>query len=271
MPELSIIVASYKHPEMVRLCLNSIPIGVGPGLSYEVIVADSATESSTRDMLAKDFPRAAFFSFDENVGFQRIVRAGLEHATGKYILILNYDIVVPDKAIARLLTYLESHPDIGMVGPRLLNFNGSVQPSCFRFYKPMTILYRRTPLGKLPWAKRHLDWFLMKEYAHDRPKEVDWLMGSAMLVTREAYEKVGPMDSRFFMYMEDVDWCRRFWEAGYKVVYCPETTFYHYHGKGSAKGGFFGSLLFNRLTWYHISSALKYFRKYLGKPLPEHE
>ena len=84
-------------------------------------------------------------------------------------------------------------------------------------------------------------------------------------------EKVGPMDQNFFMYMEDVDWCRRFWENDYAVTYVPDATVYHYYGKGSAKGGFFGSLLFNRLTWAHLRSAFIYFRKYWGRPLPHKE
>lgn len=92
-----------------------------------------------------------------------------------------------------------------------------------------------------------------------------------MLVPRVAARQIGPMDERFFMYMEDVDWCRRFWGQGLKVVYFPEALVYHYHGKGSAKGGFLGSLLYNRLTWYHIESALKYFWKYRGKALPHVE
>ena len=88
-----------------------------------------------------------------------------------------------------------------------------------------------------------------------------------MFVEREAALAVGPMDDRFFMYMEDVDWCRRFWEQGFRVVYDPEAVAYHYHAKGSARGGILG-LFFNRLTWWHIASAYRYFMKYLGKPAP---
>lgn len=269
-PELSIVVASYKHPEMLRLCLRSLHDTVRD-IPYEIVVADSATEADTGDMMAREFPDIPFFPFRENVGFQRLVRAGLEHVRGRYVLIMNHDIVATDGAVGKLLSFLRTHSDIGMVGPRLLNFNGAPQASCFRFYRPSTILYRRTALGKLPWAKRHLDWFLMNDYDHRRPKDVDWLMGSVLMIRREAYEKVGPMDSRFFMYMEDVDWCRRFWENGYRVVYYPDASFYHYHGKGSARGGFWFSVFFNRLTWNHIASGYKYFRKYAGKPVPRHD
>jgi GT2 family glycosyltransferase len=170
-----------------------------------------------------------------------------------------------------MLAYIKAHPDIGILSPKQMNFNGTLQQSCFRFYRPWTVLYRRTWLGKLPFGRRHLNWFMMKDYDHREPRVVDWVMGSAMLVPRTAAMRVGPMDNRFFMYMEDVDWCRRFWEHRLKVVYYPEATVYHYHGKGSAKGGFLGSLLSNRLTWYHIESALKYFLKYQGKPRPKTE
>ncbi len=265
--ELSIIVTSYKNPELLRLCLDSIKKNTSD-IDYELIVTDSATEEDTDLMMREDFPRDKFFPFEKNVGFQELVKKGIEESTGKYLLILNGDILVKEKSIEILLSYLKNNQDVGMVGPKLLSFNGEFQDSCFRFYKPITIVYRRTFLGKFGFAKKHLDRFLMKDYDHNDPKEVDWLMGSAMMMPRRAIDKVGTMDSNFFMYMEDVDWCRRFWENGFKVVYNPESVMLHYHGKGSGKKGMFYSVFFNRLTWIHISSALKYFKKYLGKPNP---
>jgi GT2 family glycosyltransferase len=95
-------------------------------------------------------------------------------------------------------------------------------------------------------------------------------MGSAMMISRKALNDVGLMDSRYFMYFEDVDWCRRFWENGFKVVYYTIVSMHHYHGKGSAKGGVVNSLLSSRLTWIHILSGIKYFKKFMGKPLPVH-
>jgi GT2 family glycosyltransferase len=165
---------------------------------------------------------------------------------------------------------MKENISVGMLGPKLLNFNGTLQDSCFRFYRPITIIYRRTFLGHFAFAKRHLDSFLMKDYNHMDIKEVDWLMGSAMMISRKALNDVGLMDSRYFMYFEDVDWCRRFWENGFKVVYYPIVSMHHYHGKGSAKGGVVNSLLSSRLTWIHILSGIKYFKKFMGKPLPVH-
>lgn len=268
-PKLTIAINSYRNPELLRLCLESV-FRFASSRDVEVIVVDSATEEPTR-LVMKDFPDVGFFPNDRNVGFPVLLNQSLQHAKGEFLFLINHDIILTENAVSELLRFMESDSKIGILGPRQINFNGSEQVSCFRFYRPWTIVYRRTVLGRLPMGKRHLEWFLMNDYDRKAPRSVDWVMGSAMFVRRAAVEAVGPMDTRFFLYMEDVDWCRRFWTAGWKVLHVPSVSVYHYHGKGSARGGFLGSLLLNRLTWYHISSAAKYFLKYLGKPLPRHE
>lgn len=267
--ELSIIINSYKNPELLRLCIESIKKNV-QGVNYELIVADSETSEETEMMMREDYPEISFFSFKKNVGLQALLQKGIEQSHGDYLFLINGDLIITPESVAKLLNFIKNDAKIGMVGPKLLNFNGSLQYSCFRFYRPLTIIYRRTFFGRLSLAKKHLDWFLMKDYDHKVPKEVDWLMGSALMISRQAIEKVGLMDSRFFLYMEDVDWCRRFWNMGFKVVYYPDAVMHHYHGKGSQQGGFIQSLLFNKLTWIHIFSALKYFIKYWGEPVPKH-
>lgn len=268
--ELSIIVASYKNPDLTRVCIDSIRRNVALA-DYEIIVVDGATEEEMELMMREDFPEIKFFSFKENVGFQQLVKKGIEASAGEYLLILNGDIIVKKDSVEKMLALAKAEPEVGIIGPQLLNFNETLQYSCFRFYSPLTILYRRTPLGRFSFAKKHLDNFLMKDFDHKTQKEVDWLMGSALLTSRRAIEKVGLMDPRFEMYMEDTDWCRRFWENGYKVVYLPAALMYHYHGRGSAGKSIVKLLLSNRLTRLHIASAVKYFLKYLGKPLPQHK
>jgi GT2 family glycosyltransferase len=267
--ELSIIISSYKNPELTKVCIDSIRRNCSLE-SYEIIVADSETEEKTSMIMREDYPEIIFFPFEKNVGFQELVKKGIGSSKGEYILILNADIIVKKGSIEKLLEFIKNNQNVGIAGPQLINFNGTLQFSCFKFYTPLTILYRRTFLGRLSFAKKHLDNFLMKDFDHKSLKEVDWMMGSALITSRKAIEKVGPMDSRFRMYMEDTDWCRRFWENGYKVVYFPEPQMYHYHGRGSAGRSVIKSLVSNRLTWLHIGSAIKYFIKYYGKPLPPH-
>jgi len=236
-----------------------------------VLVVDSATEEDTEMMLREEFPEVRFFPNRRNVGFGRLINTSLEECHGEYLFLINADIIIRRETIETLLSFARTHPEVGLIGPKQLNFNGSLQATCLRFYRPLTILFRRTWLKHLPIGRRHLAWFTMEDFDHQSVREVDWIMGSALFVSRGAAMAVGPMDSRFFMYMEDVDWCRRFWEVGHRVVYVPTAEVYHYHAKGSAKGGFFRSLFMNRLTWYHIQSALRYFLKYSGKPIPHHQ
>jgi N-acetylglucosaminyl-diphospho-decaprenol L-rhamnosyltransferase len=268
--ELSIIITRYKNPEMLRVCIDSIRKHLFLK-DWEMIVSDSETDEETEMMMREEYPDVQFIPSQKNIGFEGTVKKGYEKCRGKYILILNHDIIVKKNSIEKILDYIKNHPEVGICGPKLLNFNDSLQLSCFKYYTPLTILYRRTFLGRMNFAKKHLDEFLMKNFDHKSICEVDWLMGSAMITTRSAIEKVGLMDSRFKLYFEDVDWCRRFWEKGFKVVYFPFSEMYHYHGRGSAGKNTVKTLFSNRLVWIHISSAIKYFIKYAGRPLPKHK
>lgn len=270
-PELSIIITSYKNPAVLRLCLDSLKKNVLCE-NYEILVVDSATEENTEIMMREEFPQIRFWGHPQNLGFAKLVNIGLKNAHGAYILILNADIVIERRSADMLLEYLKKNPSLGLVGPKLLNFDGKTQPSCFRFYTPLIILYRRTALGRLKFARKKIDQFLYKDKDLEKPQEVDWLMGSAMMASKKNIEKVGPMEENFgFMYFEDVDWCRRFWEKGLKVVYNPFAKMYHYHGKGSASPNSLRAIFFNKLTREHIKSGLKYFWKYAGKPNPHQE
>jgi GT2 family glycosyltransferase len=265
--DLSIIVTSYKNPSVLKLCLESLKKNIF-NLDYEIHVMDSAAEEDTEMMMREDFPEVNYHPFIENVGFGYLVNQGMKRLNGQYVLILNADIIVEKKAVNLLLEHLQRNPEIGLIGPKLLNFDGHLQYSCFRFYTPLIILLRRTFLVKVRFAKKGVDDFLYKRLDHDKIIEPDWIMGSAMMASQSAIKKTGPIAENFFMYFEDVDWCRRFWEKGLKVVYLPYARMFHYHGKGSASQNVFGAVLFNRLTRNHISSAIKYFWKYLGKPNP---
>lgn len=260
---LSIIINHYKSRELLRLCLKSIQENVGG--EFEVIVRDSEAEEETREMMREEFPGVRYLPEQENVGFARSVNRGMEEARGDYLLNLNADIVVPSRGrVEKLVEYMAAHKDVGMLGPKLLSINDETQRSAFRFYKPLTLLYRRTLLGSLPWGRRDLDRFLMRDVDIEKsaPMPVDWIMGSAMLTTRTALDRVGGLDDRFFMYMEDVDWCRRFWEAGYQVVYHPGFSLIHYHKQASrGRRGLF-DIFTNRYTRIHVLSAVKFFWKH---------
>ena len=246
---------------MLRLCLKSIKNSL-KGTDYEIIVVDSATTERSQDLILEEFPEVKLIPFKENTGYSKGVNAAIKKADGEYIFIVNPDVVVFDDSINKMIEVLKKDKSIGMIGPSLLNFNDTPQPSCFRFYTPLTVACRRTFIGNLPYFRKEVSRFLMADKDLSRPQEVNWIMGSAMLTTKEAIEKVGLMDEKFFLYFEDVDWCKRFWDNGLKVVYYPEARMYHYHQRKSNKGLGLLDLFLRRESRWHLTSGMKYFMKH---------
>jgi GT2 family glycosyltransferase len=277
--KISIIINHHQTLEVLQLCLKSLLKNLPENIESEIIVTDSETCEETEEIMREFFPQIIFLTAEKNIGFGKSVNRALKKTQGEYILIINADIVIDKKeTIEKMIGYLKNNPEVGIIGPKLLNINNTRQVSCFRFYTPAVIACRRTFLGKTKWGKKVLSHFLMddvfdsvearlqqnslKSNFNNSPISVDWLMGSALLVKREAVKKVGYFDERFFMYLEDTDWCRRFWEAGYKVVYFPQARMYHYHIQSSKKKGGILDLFFSKYTRIHLLSAIKYFLKW---------
>lgn len=264
--KLSIIIVNYNTGLLTNACIKEI-LNQDLPFNYEIIVVDNASKDDSVELLRSDFPEINVISSSKNLGLAGGVNIGLEKATGQYRLVLNPDIVVLNKAITNLVKYMDQNKEVGMAGGKLLSPNGKLQYSCYRFYRPITIFYRRTRLGNTTKGKEMVNRFLMKDYDHKTAKDVDWLMGACLILRAKALENVGGMDERFFLYFEDVDWCRRFWEKDWKVVYVPDAKFSHYHQRSSESGGLWG-LISNRIAREHVKSAMKYFWKYRGKPWP---
>jgi len=260
---LSVIIVNFRNPPLLRLSLQTLERALGRTESLEVIVVDSASTIETQNVVRHDcadlFERLILVPFTSNTGYTRGVNEGLRRATGDFLLILNPDIVVLPGAVQGMMEYLRDHPRIGLVGPGLLNFDDTRQESCFRFYTPLVMLARRIPL---PFTRRAVQRFLMREDDLSGPASVDWVMGSSLMTTRSAMEQVGLMDERFFLYLSEVDWAMRFWENGFTVAYVPTVRMYHYHQRQSK--GRFGILdiLFRQETRWHLRDALAYFRKH---------
>jgi GT2 family glycosyltransferase len=267
--KLSIIIVNYNTGPLTAACIESILRQTLP-FSVEIIVIDNASRDESVSHLKSDFPEITVLANDRNVGLAAGVNKGLSVARGTYYLILNPDIIVLPGALEKLVSWLEAGPRVGMAGGQLISPNGEIQDSCYRFYTPLTVIYRRTWLGKTRRGRKDVARLLMKDFDHRAVREVDWLMGACLLVRAKAVREVGGMDERFFLYFEDVDWCRRFWEAGWRISYVPEAQFSHYHQRSSEQRGLV-HLLSNWILREHIKSAIKYFWKHRGKPLPRQE
>ena len=257
----SVIIINYKTPPLLRLCLSSLKRVLSANFKHEILVVDITSTPETRNVV-KEFSGVKIVAFQDNIGYTKGVNEGIKASSGGYVLILNPDVIPTARSIEDLTSYMATNTDTGLAGPRLLNFDGSTQSSCFRYYTPLTILCRRSPLGRTPFGKKVLAKFMMTDKNLNEPAETEWLMGSAVMVSRKAADKVGLLDEKFFLYMSDVDWARRFWENGFKVAYYPHSEMYHYHKRESK--GHFGlfDIFMNKQSRLHITDALRYFRKY---------
>lgn len=265
--ELSVVILNYKTRGLLKQCLKGLLAYPLP-FATEVLVVDNASHDGTAEMIRAEFPGVTCIENPRNLGFAGGMNVGLRAARGNYSLILNPDIAVLGNAVERMHRFLERHQDVGMCAPRLLNPDGTVQSSCRQFPTPSVIMFRRSPLGSLPFAKAPLRRFLMLDWDHASNSPVDWALGACLLVRRSAMESVGLFDERFFLYFEDVDWCRRFWERKLPVYYLgADAELVHFHQRQSAaSAGMAG--LFSYPTRRHIESGMKYFMKYAGVPLP---
>ena len=182
-------------------------------------------------------------------------------------MVLNPDITAMPGSIETMIGFLKKNEKVGMVGPKLINPDGTVQYSSYKFPPWYMPIYRRTILGKMPWAKKDVAKYLMTEWDHNSNKAVEWLLGACMMIKKDALDRVGLMDERFFLYFSDIDWCRRFWQTNYAVYYISNAEMVHYHQRDSAEVPGIRSV-FNKTTRIHISDAIKYFAKYFGAKKP---
>lgn len=265
--ELSIILLNYRQCGLVKQCLRGI-MQAKIDLPYEVIVVDNDSRDGCASLIRSQFPDVTLIEAPANLGFSGGNNLGINHAKGRFVLVLNDDVAITPGSIPQLVKFLQQHPNVGMVGPRLVYPNGQLQYSCRRFPTPLMPLYRRIPLGGLPAARRALAHYLMLDVDHRRDGPVDWLFGACLLIRRETLAQVGLLDGRFFLYFEDLDLCRRCWAAGWQVWYLPSVELVHYHAQSSAEGSLVTAVT-NPSVRHHLASWVRYLRKYHGQALPE--
>jgi GT2 family glycosyltransferase len=261
--DISIVIVNYKSRDLTLNCLRSIKAADWSSLDYEIIVIDNYSADLSSDDLGP-FSEIKYIMNGRNLGYGAASNQGVREARGKYIVIMNPDIVVARDTFIKLFDFMENNSYIGLVGPRQFNPDGTVQNTCFRWPRLLTPLYRRTPLGKTKLAQEDLDRFLYKDYNNDRPKEVDWLLGSFLFCRAQALRQVGAFDQRFFLYFEDTDLCKSLWQAGWRVVHNPGTWVIHNHQRQSARTPWY-KFFIDKASWHHLASWAKYLRKWKGK------
>ena len=250
-----VVIVSYNTRDLLLDCIAHATRQVLDGVTQEIVVVDNASRDGSVEAVRERFPRVRVIANDRNAGFAAANNEAIRNSDGDYVLLLNSDALLAGNAVEALVRFMERNRDVGLAGCRLLNPDGSLQQSCFRYATLWrTIgdaLLLTNALQFLPWIDDYRRW------PHDRVRPVSSLSGACMIARREAIAQVGLLDERFFMYAEDNDWCRRFRRAGWKVVFTPDTHAVPLGG-GSQSGHNARSLALAE------ESHSRYMRKYYG-------
>jgi len=269
--DFSVIVVSWNTRELLRQCLQSIVDEPGieivaagaqssgaARLAAEMIVVDNASDDGSGQMVQADFPQARLIANRHNAGFAAANNQAIAQARGRVLLLLNPDAYLLPGALAGLARFLRDHPEAAAAGPNVLNPDGSWQAAAFRFATLwdlfcealfLSVLWPRSPL----FARKELGGF-----DRDAVREVDWVQGCALAVRRDVWDAVGPFDEGYWMYVEELDWCRRAKNMGYRIFFTPDAQVVHYGKRSVAKAR--ASVL-----PLGFRSHFRYYRKFDGR------
>lgn len=261
--QLSIIIVTYNSARHLRPCLESVERHLG-GIEYEVCVVDNASDDDTGAIAARQGGRTRLIANGRNLGFSAAVNVGLAHTSGRYVMWLNPDTEFVGGDFGALLSYMDAERGVGVLGPQILNADGSVQLSCRSFPSYSTAIFNRySLLTRLFPANRYSRRYLHTDWDHQAVREVDWVSGACLLHPRALIDDIGPLDERFFMYMEDIDFCLRASRAGWKVHYHPAARVLH-HIAGSSR-----LVPFSMIVELHKSIWHYYAKHYRRNPLKD--
>lgn len=233
-PKVSIVIVNWKTPELLAILLDSIAREDTGHESFELLIVDNNSGDGSVEMLKTRFPYVKLTENSDNVGFSRACNQVIPTARGQYVLLLNPDCEVTKNAVSIMADYLDANPDCGAVGPKVLNTDGTLQLACRRSFPSVKAsFFRLTYLSKLFPRSRYFSEYNLTHANPDEQLEVDALSGSCMMVRKDVIDRIGLLDEDIFMFGEDIDWCWRIKELGYRVVYIPESVVYHVHGASS--------------------------------------
>jgi GT2 family glycosyltransferase len=230
---VSVVIVSWNAREYLEQCLTSLSVEVCR-YPMEIIVVDNASTDGSPECVESRFPHVRVVRNATNLGFAKANNIGISHSRGRYLCFINSDVKVLKDCVTHLVDYCEQQSDVGMVGPRLFGGDGELQRSCRGAPTLWNMFCRTLALDTLFPKMKVFAGYSLAYWPHEVVRPVDILSGCFWLVRKEALARVGLLDESFFMYGEDMDWCKRFWAAGWKVVFVPTAEAIHYGGASSA-------------------------------------
>jgi GT2 family glycosyltransferase len=246
MADVSVVVVTYDALPWLERCLDSVA-------EYETIVVDNGSTDGTVELVRERYPHVKLIE-QSNVGLAAGWSRGIESVAGRFVMLLNADAWIVGNAAEQLAAFADEHPQAAMVGPKMLNTDGSLQRSVRGFPTLWRLATEYFFLRKLAPTSHALNAFYAGDFDHDETREVEWVMGACLFVRRDAIDAVGPPDSAFFLFSEETDWCYRFRQAGWSVVFYPDAQIVHV--SGASHGG--------RFFKENVRGHLRFFAKHYG-------
>jgi hypothetical protein len=259
--DVSIIIVSYNTARLLEECITSI--NSQTSIEFEIIVVDNNSTDNTIEMLNTKHSDVICIENKVNRGFARANNQGFSRATGKYFFMLNPDTLVLDKSIDKLISFMEANPDIGICGPRNEDCNGNLQYSCDHFPSFWNSLWSYSNLTNYFPNVSRFRRNLMKYWDYSEQRDVERIMGCALMIRSDLFRHLGGLDDNYFMYFEETDLCYQANRAGYRTVYFPESRIIHYGGE-SSKSQKEEKVINTTITSYHYESQYYFYRKNYG-------
>lgn len=256
MVDLSICIVNWNTETQLRECLQSIYAGT-EAISFEIFVIDNASSDGSVEMVRALFPEVILLANQRNRGFAAANNQAIRLAAGRYVILLNPDTVIHRGALETMVQFMDGRPEAGVIGCKLLNADGSVQHSIRRFPTFSVALHDSTILGRLSLFRERVSDFKMKDFTFDSVTEVDATCGAALLVRKDLLGEVGPLDEGYFIFIEEMDLCRRIRARGHKIYFVPDAVITHLGGESRRQNS-------NELVMVGQRSLMRYFTKFEG-------
>lgn len=243
-----VVVVNFNTRSHLRACLED----VAAGQPNEIVVVDNASSDGSVEMVRNEFPDVALVENSVNPGYGAGANRGIAACSSEYVLLLNSDTRIRRGELSALASYLDQNPRVAVAGPRLLNADGTLQPSSYPHPTPLFVFMEESTLGRwiryVPYAKEHY----LRTWSHSHSKSVPWVLGAALAIRRSAFETVGGFDESFFLYWEEIDLCQRLRESGWKIHFTPLATLTHIGGASTGpRGGEMTRQLFNSAAHFY--------------------
>jgi GT2 family glycosyltransferase len=252
--DISIVIVSWNSAELIGNCLDSI-LRNADQTRREIILVDNASSDNTAELVKSSYPQADLIENRRNLGYAKANNQGIQKSIGRYVLLLNPDTEIQGDSLGRMLAFMDANPEVGALGPKLLNPDGSVQPSCREFPRFSTLIWEFSGLSRLFPRSRIFGRWRIGYFAFDRQSEVDQPMASCLMLRRQTLDQVGLFDEKFPMFFNDVDLCWRIKGANWKIVFYPDAQVLHHKGASTGKAK-------RRMIWLSHTAFFKFFKKH---------